>query len=106
MITSLMPPSAGASESATGPCCSTRGAASSTTDTCGFADVAPSAHLTETSESGSGPDVAASAVLTVQDRATVTLIRRSEDEATCARGGAIAISTSTGTPTHRSDALV
>ena len=82
-----------------------RGAACSTTDTWGFAGVAPSAHLTETSESGPGPGVG-TAVLTVHDLATVTLTRRSDDEATCARGGTVAIVTRTITPSHRSEALV
>ena len=98
-----MPLSSGASDAATVPSCSMRGAACSTTDTWG--SVAPSAHLTETSESGPGPG-AGTAVLTIHDRATVTLTLRSDDEATCARGGTVAIITRTITPSHRSEALV
>lgn len=41
-------------------------------------------------------------VLTVQDRATVTLTRRSDADAIWARGGALAIATRTQAPNHRS----
>jgi hypothetical protein len=47
-----------------------------------------------------------SAVLNVQDRATVTLTRRSDDDAICACGGTVVIATSASTPTHRSEASV
>ena len=62
-MTRVVPLSSAGNDSPASTPCSICGAACSITDTWGVAGVAPSAHLTETNESGSDASVVASAVL-------------------------------------------